>query len=167
MVFDVGGRGDGGFNDLGALGMERAVRELGIEARYIESRRTLDRDTALRAAADSDAGMIIGVGFAFSESFNELAARRRDKKFVCVDYSGRRDGQGREVPPEENLAGLTFREEEGAFLVGAMAAWKSKTGKIGFLGGMDSQVIRRFLAGYKVAPQPPGRTSRCWCSSPA
>jgi basic membrane protein A len=150
MVFDVGGRGDGGFNDLGARGLERAIRELGIEARYIESRRTLERDTALRAAADSDAGMIIGVGFVFSDPFNELAARHRDKQFVCVDYSDRRDGQGRVMPPEPNLAGLTFREEEGAFLVGAMAAWKSRTGKIGFLGGMDSPVIRKFLAGYQA-----------------
>lgn len=153
IVFDLAGRGDGGFNDSAALGMERAVRELGVQVNYMDTRRNLDRDLALKAAAASDVGMIVGVGFSFSDPFNELAAQYPGKKFVCVDYSVRQDDRGQAVPPPENLAGLTFREEEGAYLVGAIAALKSRTGKIGFIGGMDSPVIRKFLAGYKAGAE--------------
>jgi basic membrane protein A and related proteins len=153
MVFDVAGRGDGGFNDSAARGLERAVLELGVKAFYIDAVRNLDRDLALNAAAESDVGMIIGVGFAFTDPFNELAARYPGKKFVCVDYSVRYDDRGHVVPPVQNLAALTFKEEEGAYLVGAIAAWKSRTGKIGFIGGMDSPVIRKFLAGYQAGAE--------------
>jgi len=143
MVFDIGGRGDDGFNDAAARGMERAIRELGAKALYIDARRSLGRDLALDAVAASDVGMIVGVGFAFTDPFNELAVRYPGKKFVCVDYSVRYDDQGHVVPPPENLAALTFKEEEGAYPVGAIAAWKSRTGKIGFIGGIDNPVIRQ------------------------
>jgi basic membrane protein A and related proteins len=154
MAFDVGGRGDGGFNDSAACGMDKAVQELGAKALYIDTATILERDMALNTAAASDVGMIIGVGFAFTDSLSELAIRYPGKKFVCVDYSVRHDDKGHVVPPPENLATLTFKEEEeGAYLVGAIAAWKSMTGKIGFLGGMDSPIIRKFLTGYKAGAE--------------
>lgn len=148
LIFDIGGRGDGGFNDSAYRGLEKAVAELGVKAVYIEHKRNLELDQAVHEAAASDAAMIIGVGFAFSETFNKLAAQYPEKKFVCVDYSVKPDDKGRSITLPANLAGLTFREEEGSYLVGALAALTSKKGKIGFVGGMDNPVIRKFQAGY-------------------
>ena len=148
LLFDVGGRGDGGFNDSAYRGLERAVASLGVTAVYIEHKRNLDLERAVKESAASDAGMVIGVGYAFSEKLHSLAQQCPDKKFVCVDYGVKYDDRGRMAPLPANLAGLIFREEEGSYLVGAMAALKSAAGKIGFIGGMDIPVIRRFQAGY-------------------
>jgi basic membrane protein A len=148
LIFDMGGRGDGGFNDSAYSGLEKAVAELGVKAVYIEHKRNLELEHALNQAAASDAGMIIGVGFAFSDKLNKLAVRYPQKKFVCVDYSAKYDDTGRMVSLPANLAGLQFKEEEGSYLVGAIAALKSRTGTIGFIGGMDSPIIRKFQAGY-------------------
>lgn len=148
LVFDIGGRGDGGFNDSAYSGLEKAVAVLGVKAVYIEHKRNLDLDHALNEVAASDAGMIIGVGFGFSEKLNKLAVRYPDKKFVCVDYDVQYDDKGQIVSLPANLTGLTFKEEEGSYLVGAIAALITKTGKIGFIGGMDSPIIRKFQTGY-------------------
>jgi basic membrane protein A len=150
LVFDLGGRGDNGFNDAAYSGMEKAVTDLGVQAVYIERKRNLDLDHALKQAATSDAGMIIGVGFAFSDKLQDLARTYPGKKFVSIDYSTRPDASGRPAALPPNLAGVQFREEEGSFLVGALAALKSKSGSIGFIGGMDSPLIRKFEAGYRA-----------------
>lgn len=150
LIFDMGGRGDGGFNDSAYNGMEKAVTELGVKAVYVEHKRNLELDHAINEAAASDSQMILGVGFAFSDKFAQLAARHPDKKFVVVDYSAKYDERGNLISPPPNLAGLTFKEEEGSFLVGAIAALKSRTGTIGFIGGMDSPIIRKFQAGYEA-----------------
>ena len=148
LIFDIGGRGDGGFNDSAYKGFEQAAKEFNVATVVEEPERSLDRESVLKRLAASDADMVIAVGFAFSEAVNGLAARYPGKKFVCVDYSVKYDSKGNAVPLAPNLAGLTFREEEGAYLVGAVAALTSKTGKIGFLGGMDCPIIRKFEAGY-------------------
>ena len=148
LIFDIGGRGDGGFNDAAYNGLEKAVALLGVKAVYIEHKRNLELEHAVNQAAASDAGMIIGVGFAFSDRLNTLAARYPHKKFACVDYGVKYDDKGRITPLPANLAGLLFKEEEGSYLVGVIAALKSRTGKIGFVGGMDSPIIRKFQAGY-------------------
>jgi basic membrane protein A len=148
LIFDIGGRGDGGFNDSAYNGLERAVAELDVQAVYVEHKRNLELEHALNKAAASDAGMIIGVGFGFSEKLNKLAVAYPDKKFVVIDYSVKYDDRGVIMPLAANLAGITFKEEEGSYLVGAIAALTSKTGKIGFIGGMDSPIIRKFQAGY-------------------
>ncbi len=150
LVFDIGGRGDGGFNDAAYQGLEKAVAELGVKAVYVEHRRNLELEHALNQIAASDAEMIIGVGFAFSNKLNTLAALYPDRKFVCVDYSAKVDDKGRMAPVPANLAGLLFKEEEGSYLVGAIAALTSKTGAIGFIGGMDGPLIRKFQAGYSA-----------------
>lgn len=148
LVFDVGSRGDGGFNDAAYNGLEKAVADLGVKAVYVEHKRNLELDRTLAEAAVSDAAMIIGVGMAFSERLTRLAAQYPGKRFACVDYHVRYDDRGLIEPLPANLAGLTFREEEGSYLVGALAALTSKTGRIGFVGGMDNPIIRRFQAGY-------------------
>ena len=153
LIFDIGGRGDGGFNDLAYQGLDKAVRELGVRAILREPKRNLERELALNEVAASDADLIIGVGFSFSERLNDLAERHPEKKFVCIDYAPKTGPDGRTITPPANLAGLGFKEEEGSYLVGMIAALKSRTAKIGFVGGMDGPIIRKFEAGYRAGAE--------------
>ena len=143
LVFDVGGRGDKSFNDSAYRGLERAKKELGVSFEYIEPGEGADRESALRLLASGDAVLIFGIGFLFTDDITAIAKDFPDKKFACVDYAV---NPGQPIPP--NLIALKFREEEGSFLVGALAALKSETGKIGFVGGMKIPLIKKFEAGY-------------------
>ncbi|MCX5801897.1 MAG: BMP family ABC transporter substrate-binding protein [Candidatus Eisenbacteria bacterium] len=143
LVFDVGGRGDKSFNDSAYRGLERAKKELGVTFEYIEPGEGADRESALRLLASGDAGLIFGTGFLFTDDVTVIAKDFPGKKFACVDYAVSPD---QTIPP--NLLALKFKEEEGSFLVGALAALKSKTGKIGFVGGMKIPLIKKFEAGY-------------------
>jgi len=143
LVFDVGGRGDKSFNDSAYRGLERAKKELGVSIEYIEPGEGADRESALRGLASGEAQVIFGTGFLFTDDMKAIAMDFPDKKFACIDYSV---SPGDTIPP--NLLALKFREEEGSFLVGALAALKSKTGKIGFVGGMKTPLIKKFEAGY-------------------
>jgi len=145
LVFDVGGIGDKSFNDLAYAGLMQAKRELGISAEYFEPTQSGDREAALRLFAQGDADLVVGVFFLFSDDIRAVAGDFPEKQFVCVDYSW---SEGQEVPP--NLVGLKFREEEGSFLVGALAAMVTGTGTIGFVGGMDIPLIHKFEAGYRA-----------------
>jgi basic membrane protein A and related proteins len=145
MVFDVGGLGDKSFNDLAYQGLLRARDELGITFEYFEPTQSSDRESALRLFAQGDAGLIVGVGFLFSDDIRAVARDFPEKHFVCIDYSWT---EGEAVPP--NLVGIKFREEEGSFLVGALAAMVSTTGVVGFVGGMDIPLIHKFEAGYRA-----------------
>jgi len=148
MVFDVGGLGDKSFNDLAYQGLLRARDELGITFEYFEPTQSADREAALRLFAQGEAGLVIGVGFLFTDDIRAVARDFPEKRFVCVDYSWT---EGEAVPP--NLVGLKFREEEGSFLVGALAAMVSETKVIGFVGGMDIPLIHKFEAGYRAGAQ--------------
>jgi basic membrane protein A len=142
LVFDVGGRGDKSFNDSAYNGIQRAIKELGAEAQYFEPGEGSDRESSMRRLASRDFDLIIGVGFIFTDDITKLAKEYPDKKFAGVDYF---------LPdPPPNVAALKFREEEGSFLVGALAALKTKTNKIGFVGGMDIPLIHKFEEGYKM-----------------
>lgn len=142
LVFDVGGLGDKSFNDSAYAGLQRAQRELGVEGEYREPGEGAHREAHLRNFAKGDADLILGIGFLFTDEITNMANDFPKKKFACVDYTV---GE-QEIP--ENLAALNFREEEGSFLVGALAALKSKSGKIGFVGGVESPLIKKFEAGY-------------------
>jgi basic membrane protein A len=144
LVFDVGGLGDKSFNDLAYAGLTRAQEELDIEARYVEPGDGSDRESAVRQLAGEGYDLVIGVGFIFTDDLREAAARFPQTKFACIDFSVI-PGQ---PPPPANLVGLRFREQEGAFLVGALAALVSKSKQVGFVGGMDIPLIRKFEAGY-------------------
>ncbi len=150
LVFDVGGRGDKSFNDSAYNGLERAVKELKIKAEYIEPGEGSDRESALRLLAAQNYGLIIGIGFIFTDDVTNVAKEYPNVKFACVDYVVKTDAAGNTVPPPENVAAIKFREEEGSYLVGALAALMSKTDKIGFVGGMDIPLIHKFEAGYKA-----------------
>jgi basic membrane protein A and related proteins len=142
LVFDVGGRGDKSFNDAAYEGLARAQRELGVQAELLEPSGAEDREAALRLFAARGFDLVIGVGFIFSSDVNEVARDFPGVKFACVDYSPRPGG----VP--DNVVGLVFREEEGSFLVGAVAGLLTQTDHVGFVGGMDIPLIHRFEAGY-------------------
>jgi basic membrane protein A len=148
LVFDVGGRGDKSFNDAAFLGIERAVRELGIEAQYLEPGDGSDRESGIRLLAAAGFDLVIGVGFMFSDDMYTVAREYPKVRFACVDYA--KFGPGGFVEPPPNMVALKFREEEGAFLVGAVAALTSRSGTVGFVGGMDIPLIRRFEAGYRA-----------------
>lgn len=145
LVFDVGGRGDKSFNDSAYSGLEQAKEKLGIQFDYIEpSGEGADREAALRQmAADPDVKLVIGVGLLFTDDITAIAREFPDKKFACIDYNPQ---PGAEIP--SNLSGITFEEKKGSFLAGAIAALESKSGTIGFIGGMDSNIIRKFESGF-------------------
>lgn len=142
LVFDVGGRGDKSFNDLAYKGLEKAGELLDVYTEYIEPSGS-DRESALRIFALRGFDLILGIGFMFTDDITGLAKEFADLKFACVDYATE---EGLEIP--DNLVALKFREEEGSFLVGAIAALVTKTDKVGFIGGMDIPLIHKFEAGY-------------------
>ena len=148
IVFDLGGRGDKSFNDGAYLGGERARKELGADVTFIEPGDGSDREPGLRLLAAEGNDLVIGVGFIFTDDLNKLAAEYPTTKFGGVDYAVGSDKDGKVIPPPANLAALKFREEEGSFLVGAIAALSGGSKKLGFIGGMDSPLIRKFEAGY-------------------
>ena len=144
LVFDVGGRGDKSFNDAAYDGLARAARELGVGFELAEPLGAEDREGALRLFAAQGFDLVIGVGYIFSRDIGEVAADFPTIKFACVDYA-----PGAKAMPS-NLVGLGFREEEGSFLVGAAAGMLTKTGKVGFVGGMSIPLILKFQLGYEA-----------------
>lgn len=149
LVFDVGGRGDRSFNDLAFAGLQRAKDELGVDVEYIEPGEGADRESAIRIFAARGFDLVVGVGFIFSQDLTGLAREYPRVKFACIDYAPPMQ-DGRLLPIPRNLAGLKFREEEGSFLVGAVAGLVSKTRVVGFVGGMDMPLIHKFEAGYRA-----------------
>ena len=150
VVFDLGGRGDKSFNDGAYLGAERAEKELGVRVRFIEPGEGSDRESGLRLLAAEGMNLVIGVGFIFTDDLTQLAKEYPNTKFAGVDYSVATDKDGNVIPPPKNLAALKFREEQGSYLVGALAALVGKSKTVGFVGGMDSPLIKKFEAGYEA-----------------
>jgi basic membrane protein A and related proteins len=142
LVFDVGGRGDKSFNDAAYRGLERAEEELGVIPSFLEPVGTEDREAALRLFAARGLDLVIAVGFIFTSDVDAVGSAYPNVHFACVDYAP----HGVEILP--NVLGLAFREEEGSFLVGAVAGLMSKTHTVGFVGGMTIPLIRKFEAGY-------------------
>jgi len=158
IVFDLGGRGDKSFNDGAYIGGTRAERTLGAHVRFIEPGDGSDREAGLRLLAAEGMDLVIGVGFIFTDDITQLAKDYPHTAFAGVDFAVSTDKSGNPIPPPPNVAALKFREEQGSYLVGALAALESKTKKVGFVGGMDSPLIQKFEVGYragvkKVCPQ--------------
>lgn len=147
LVFDVGGKGDKSFNDAAYQGLELAKKELGISFEYIEPLGTgEDRESALRKfASRKDIDLIFGVGHIFTDDITRIAKLFPNKKFACVDYTVTDPAA---IP--KNLVALKFKEEEGSFLVGAIAGLLTKTNKVGFIGGMKNPLIEKFEAGFRA-----------------
>lgn len=150
VVFDVGGRGDKSFNDGAFVGAQRAIDELGARVRFIEPGEGTDREAGLRLLAAEGMDLVIGVGFIFSDDLTQLANEYPDVRFAGIDYAPPVDADGNVIEPPPNLAALKFREEQGSFLVGALAALVGNSRKVGFVGGMDFPLIHKFEAGYRA-----------------
>ena len=150
VVFDMGGRGDKSFNDGAYIGADSATRRLQAQVQFIEPGDGSDREAGLRLLSSERRDLVIGVGFIFTDDLIELAREYPDVNFAGVDFSVSTDSTGKIIPPPPNVAALKFREEEGSFLVGALAALVGGSKKVGFLGGMDIPLIHKFEAGYKA-----------------
>jgi basic membrane protein A len=145
LVFDVGGRGDKSFNDAAYAGLERARKDLGVDFVTLETGEGADREAAMRQLAAGGSQLVFGVGFLFSDDIRQLAQEFPDTRFACVDYTVK---EGEAIPP--NLVALGFKEEEGSFLVGSLAALLTRTNTVGFVGGMEIPLIKKFEAGYRA-----------------
>ncbi len=144
MVFDIGGKGDQSFNDSAFRGIQWAAEDFGINHIEIEPGADADRETGLRMIASQGFDYVIGVGFLFEDAIKAVAEEFPDTKFGIVDGF---------VPDKPNVVSLRFREHDGSFLVGVIAALKAHAdGKdtVGFVGGMDIPLIHKFEAGYKA-----------------
>jgi basic membrane protein A len=150
IVFDVGGRGDKSFNDGAYKGADSAEAMLGADIQFIEPGEGSDREAGLRLLAAQGMELVIGVGFIFTDDLTDLAIEYPQVAFAGVDYALTVDEQGNVVQPPANLAALKFREEEGSFLVGAIAALAGGSKRVGFVGGMDIPLIHKFEAGYRA-----------------
>ncbi|MBL8047820.1 MAG: BMP family ABC transporter substrate-binding protein [Chthonomonas sp.] len=138
VVYDSGGRGDKSFNDSAWNGIERARQDFGIESVEVESKAAKDYEGNLSQMAEDGADLVIAVGLAQGEPLAKVAANFPDTKFAIVDGSG----------DAKNIRSLKFKEEEGSFLVGVAAGMVSKTGKIGFVGGQEIDLIKKFEYGF-------------------
>jgi basic membrane protein A len=150
IVLDVGGRGDKSFNDGAYAGADSATKLLRANIRFIEPGEGADREAGLRLLAAEGMDLVIGVGFIFTDDLATLAKEYPSISFAGIDYALATDAAGNVIPPPPNIAALKFREEEGAYLVGALAALVGKTKKVGFVGGMDIPLIHKFEAGYRA-----------------
>jgi len=140
LVLDKGGKDDKSFNSAAYLGATKAEKDLKIELKFVEATDTNAIENLHRAFARKNFDLVIGIGFAQTEAVKKVAAQYPKVKFALVD--------GELIAP--NVRSLLFEDHEGSFLVGAAATLKSKSGKIGFIGGMDIPLIRRFQMGYEA-----------------
>src|SRR6185436_16432849 len=131
-------------------GADSAIKILHPNIRFIEPGEGSDREAGLRLLAAQKVDLVLGVGFIFSDDLTQLAKEYPGVHFAGVDYALGTDAQGNTIAPPPNLAALKFREEQGSFLVGAIAALVSKTRKVGFVGGMDIPLIHKFEAGFRA-----------------
>ena len=139
IIFDMGGKFDKSFNEAAYNGAERFKEESGTEYLEFEVSNEFQRDQALRRMASRGASVVIAVGFSFATPLEEIAQEFPDTKFVIINS----------VVEQPNVQSVVFKEHEGSFLVGMAAALASKTGKVGFVGGMDIPLIRNFAHGYE------------------
>jgi len=142
MAYDVGGRGDQSFNDAAAKGLDKAKADLKAdtkEATAVNGEPESAREERLQQLIDAGYVNVVAVGFAYAPAVKKVAAANPDVKFALIDST---DAVG------PNITNLTFAENEGSFLVGAAAALKSKTGSVGFIGGVNVDLIKKFEAGY-------------------
>lgn len=138
IIFDLGGKFDKSFNEAAFKGAQRWAEETGGKFRDIELQSEAQREQALRRFAENGANPVVMVGFAFADALSQVADDYPDTRFVIIDM----------VVDKPNVRSVVFNEHEGSYLVGMLAAMASKTGKVGFIGGMDIPLIRKFACGY-------------------
>ena len=138
IIFDLGGKFDKSFNEAAFNGAERWKAETGGTYKELEMQSEAQREQALRQLAEDGANPIVMTGFAFGDVLNTVAPDYPDTKFAIIDM----------VVDQPNVKSVVFNEHEGSYLVGMLAAMASKSGTVGFIGGMDIPLIRKFGCGY-------------------
>jgi basic membrane protein A len=138
LIFDLGGKFDKSFNEAAFNGAQRWAAETGGTFKEIEMQSEAQREQALRRLAEAGSNPVVMTGFAFGEVLNKVAPDFPDTRFAIIDM----------VVDQPNVKSVVFTEHEGSYLVGMMAAMASKSGVVGFVGGMDIPLIRRFGCGY-------------------
>jgi basic membrane protein A len=138
MVTDVGGLGDRSFNDSAYAGLVRAKSELHVDTTVLQSRSAADYQINMTVLANKEYDEIFAIGFLMARDVAEVAERYPQRHFSIIDA----------VVDQPNVTSVTFKEEEGSFLAGALAAMTTKTKTIAFLGGIDIPLLRKFEAGY-------------------
>jgi basic membrane protein A len=138
IIYDLGGKFDKSFNEAAFNGAEKWKAETGGTYKELEMQSEAQREQALRRLAEAGANPVVMTGFAFGDVLNKVAPDFPDTKFAIIDM----------VVEQPNVKSVVFNEHEGSYLVGMMAAMASKTGTVGFIGGMDIPLIRKFGCGY-------------------
>ena len=138
LIFDLGGKFDKSFNEAAFNGAQRWAEETGGAFREIELTSEAQREQALRRFAEAGANPVVMTGFAFGSVLDEVAPDYPDTKFAIIDM----------VVNQPNVRSVVFNEHEGSFLVGMMAGLKTESNTVGFIGGMDIPLIRKFACGY-------------------
>ncbi|MFF7454961.1 BMP family protein [Kitasatospora sp. NPDC008115] len=145
MAYDIGGRGDQSFNDSAARGLDKAKSELGVavtEADAKTGEAEADKETRLKNLVTAGYNPIIAVGFVYQAAVEKVAKDNPNTKFAIIDSAS-------DTQPA-NVTSLTFSEQEGSYLAGVAAALKSKNKHVGFIGGVQSELIKKFEAGYRA-----------------
>ncbi|HEY5833515.1 BMP family lipoprotein [Streptomyces sp.] len=141
LAYDVGGRGDHSFNDSAARGLDKAVKEFGLEAKEqtaTNGETQSDREQRLDLLAGAGYNPVIAVGFTYGEAVAKIAKKYPDTTFGLVDS----------VVDSPNVDSMVFATEQSSYLAGVAAALKTKTGKVGFIGGVHNTLIGTFDAGF-------------------
>jgi basic membrane protein A len=138
LVYGTGGKFDKSFNEAAAAGAERFKKETGTDYRDFEPKDDTQGEQAIRNFASRGYNPVVAVSFAWTSAMEKVAKEYPDTKFVIVDS----------VVELPNVRSVLYKEEEGSYLVGVLAGMASKTGKVGFIGGMDIPLIRKFGCGY-------------------
>ena len=146
VIYDSGGKFDKSFNELAYRTALKVKDELGFGMIEFEAANNTQIEQGMRKVADRGATLIVGMGFAQADAVAAVAPDYPDTKFVAVDVCWLED-------PASNIYQACYKEHEGSFLVGMIAAMKSASGKIGFVGGMDIPLIRKFQGGYEQGAQ--------------
>jgi len=139
VIYDMGGKFDKSFNEGVWNGVKKFTEETGIEVMEFEVTNETQREQAMRRMVERGATIVLGVGFAQADAIATVAAENPDVQFSIIDVFWL------DAP---NLRQYAFKEHEGSYLVGVAAAHASQTGKVGFVGGMDISLIRKFACGY-------------------
>ncbi len=148
IIYDLGGKFDKSFNEAAFNGAEKFKTESGIEYRDFEIQNDAQREQALRKFAEDGNNPIVMAGFSWAAALEKVAADFPDVKFTIIDM----------VVEKPNIHSVVFKENEGSYVVGVMAAMASKSKKVGFVGGMDIPLIRKFGCGYVGGAKAAGAT---------
>jgi len=140
LVLEKSGKDDKSFNASAYKGLKRAEKELGVTTKTVEAPDNDAYESLQRALAEKKYDLIVAIGFHQLEAVQKNADRFPQQKFLLIDEDAKKP----------NVRSILFDEHEGCYLVGALAAMHSPSGKVGFIGGMDVPLIRRFQMGYEA-----------------